>query len=208
MADQLAAAAMMAGHPNEVSPLGLRNIGFTLHMGGDDAAYGRNEIAAQWKEKLAKLHQDDPGGYRHLVEIYPGKGHWMERLDASAVEWVRDFVRDPVPEKIVWKQDDEATHRQFYWLAVDQEHEKSDATVIATRDSQTVDIVSSDVNELTVCFDDRMADLDTPVRVTSAGKTLFDGKLNRRIATMAKNLNERGDPEYLFPAEVTVELEE
>ncbi|MEM7298333.1 MAG: hypothetical protein AAF391_08720 [Bacteroidota bacterium] len=37
MADSLAAAAMMAGHPNDASPLGLRNIGFTLHMGGKDA---------------------------------------------------------------------------------------------------------------------------------------------------------------------------
>ena len=36
MADRFAAAAMMAGHPNETSPLGLRNLPFTLHMGGRD----------------------------------------------------------------------------------------------------------------------------------------------------------------------------
>ena len=34
MADRWAAASMMAGHPNETQPDGLRNIGFTLHMGG------------------------------------------------------------------------------------------------------------------------------------------------------------------------------
>ena len=27
---------MMAGHPNDASPLGLRNIGFTLHVGAND----------------------------------------------------------------------------------------------------------------------------------------------------------------------------
>ena len=32
-ADRLAAAAMMAGHPNDASPLGLRNIGFYLAYG-------------------------------------------------------------------------------------------------------------------------------------------------------------------------------
>ena len=37
MADRFAAAAMMAGHPNETSPLGLRNLPFTLHMGGRDS---------------------------------------------------------------------------------------------------------------------------------------------------------------------------
>ena len=36
MADRFAAAAMMAGHPNETSPLGLRNLPFTIHMGEND----------------------------------------------------------------------------------------------------------------------------------------------------------------------------
>ena len=75
MADQLAAAAMMAGHPNNASPLGLRNIGFTLHMGGQDKAYNRNGIARQWKQKLADLQENDPEGYRHEVTIHEKYGH-------------------------------------------------------------------------------------------------------------------------------------
>ena len=59
MADRFAAAAMMAGHPNETSPLGLRNLPFTLHMGGDDGAYNRNQVAADWKLKLEELQQAD-----------------------------------------------------------------------------------------------------------------------------------------------------
>ena len=43
MADSLAAAAMMAGHPNDASPLGLRNIGFTIHVGGMDRSIARIE---------------------------------------------------------------------------------------------------------------------------------------------------------------------
>jgi poly(3-hydroxybutyrate) depolymerase len=46
MSDRFAAAAMMAGHPNETKPEGLRNLPFTLHMGGDDKAYNRNNVAA------------------------------------------------------------------------------------------------------------------------------------------------------------------
>ena len=79
------AAAMMAGHPNETRPDGLRNLPFTLHMGGEDGAYNRNGIARQWKKSLAELAASDEGGYPHEVVIHEGKGHWMEREDAVAV---------------------------------------------------------------------------------------------------------------------------
>ena len=44
------AAAMMAGHPNESSPLGLRNLPFAIHVGADDSAYNRNKVAKEWGE--------------------------------------------------------------------------------------------------------------------------------------------------------------
>ena len=58
MADRFAAAAMMAGHPNETSPLGLRNIGFTIHMGENDTPYNRNKVAMEWKVKLKTLKEN------------------------------------------------------------------------------------------------------------------------------------------------------
>ncbi|MEO1131021.1 MAG: transglutaminase domain-containing protein, partial [Planctomycetota bacterium] len=50
MADCFAAAAMMAGHPNEAQPLGLRNLPFAIFMGAEDAAYNRNAVASRWGE--------------------------------------------------------------------------------------------------------------------------------------------------------------
>jgi len=44
MADRFAAAAMSAGHPNEASPLGLRNLPFTIHVGEHDNLYNRNKL--------------------------------------------------------------------------------------------------------------------------------------------------------------------
>lgn len=87
MADRWAAAAMMAGHPNDASPLGLRNIGFTLHVGADDSAYKRNAVAAEWKRKLADLRAADPEGYEHEVQIHQGRGHWMNLEDKVALGW-------------------------------------------------------------------------------------------------------------------------
>ena len=47
MADRFAAASMMAGHPGNASPLGLRNLPFAIFSGADDAAYNRNKVAAE-----------------------------------------------------------------------------------------------------------------------------------------------------------------
>jgi hypothetical protein len=117
MADYLAAAAMMAGHPNDASPLGLRNLPFALQVGGKDAAYNRNKVAAEWGEKLDKLRKDDPDGYEHFVKIHEDKAHWMNLEDKVALPWMAKHTRNPVPKRVVWKQAS-TTHDRFYWLAV------------------------------------------------------------------------------------------
>ncbi len=205
MADRFAAAAMMAGHPNETSPLGLRNLPFTLHVGERDAGYQRNEKARQWKEKLAELQKADPKGYTHFVKLWPNKGHWMDREDRAAIPWMAKYTRNPFPKKIVWKQDD-VTHSRFYWLAVDPKDAKARTQVVATLQGQTIEIVSSDVPRFIVRLNDQMLDLDHPVTITSQGKTLFKGKASRTIETLAKTLSERGDAASVFRSEIEVVL--
>ena len=109
LADRFAAAAMMAGHPNETQPYGLRNLPFALFMGGEDGTYNRNGIAGKWRDWLQELAEEDVGGYRHFVRIYPGLGHWMQRKDAEGLPWMAAFDREPWPSKVVWFQDD-VTH--------------------------------------------------------------------------------------------------
>lgn len=41
LADHLAGAAMMAGHPNGINFMNIRNIAFSIQVGGDDNAYNR-----------------------------------------------------------------------------------------------------------------------------------------------------------------------
>jgi hypothetical protein len=203
MADRFAAAAMMAGHPNETSPLGLRNIGFALHVGGRDRAYNRNEVARDWKQQLEKLHADDPSGYRHQVVIHEGKGHWMEREDAAALPWMAEFVRDPRPQRIVWKQDD-VTHTRLYWLAVDKKQQKPGALIRADRSGQAIDIQSKEVESITVLLDDELADLDQPVTIKLNGQERFSGRADRTMGGLVQSLSERADRRCLYPARVTI----
>jgi predicted esterase len=205
MADRFAAAAMMAGHPNETKPDGLRNLPFTLHMGGNDGAFKRNEIGRQWGTMLDALSKQDPGGYPHEVVIHEGKGHWMDREDAVAVPWMAKHVRNLRPERIVWLQDD-VTEPRFYWLR--NPAPKGGQRVVATRAGQaiTIEEATGGIDELGILLDDEIVDLDKPVRVTMNGATLFEGVVPRTTATLKTTIEERGDPRAGFPAEVRVSL--
>lgn len=205
MADRFAAAAMMAGHPNESQPLGLRNLPFTLHVGGNDRAYNRNGVAKVWAERLVSLRQADPQGYVHWAKIYPGKGHWLNREDAAALPWMAKHTRNAWPDRIVWRQDD-VTHSRFYWLAIEASDRKRGATVIAQRKGNAIDIERADVPRLRIRLHDRLLDLDKPLTVRRDKKVLFQGTVKRTVAAIHRSLTERADPASACLAEVQVEL--
>lgn len=56
MADSLAGAAMMAGHPNGSELYNVRNISFSIQVGGQDGAYERNAHARNYIEKMKELN--------------------------------------------------------------------------------------------------------------------------------------------------------
>lgn len=203
MADRWAAAAMMAGHPNEAQPLNLRNIGFALHVGAEDGAYNRNQIAREWGEKLAKLHEEDPDGYVTQVQVHEGRAHWMNLEDAVAVPWMAQFTRNARPKQVVWYQDD-ITHSRFYWLVVDDEHKRGGTLIRASVQGQTIELKSDDVTAVTVLLDDELVNMDQPVTIRLNGETAFEGPVERTIAALATSLAERGDGSAMFPARVSV----
>jgi dienelactone hydrolase len=203
MADRLAAAAMMAGHPNETSPLGLRNIGFTIHMGAQDSGFNRNKVAGEWAKKLEELHKADPAGYVHEVKIHEGRGHWMNLEDRAAIPWMEKFTRKPLPEKIVWRQDD-VTHPRFYWLAVPAAEAKAGQDLTAERKGQNIQVTASANPHVTVLLNDAMLDLDQPVSVSFNGKPSAEKKAVRSIAVIQRTLEERGDPGLIFSAEISL----
>lgn len=206
MADQLAAAAMMAGHPNNANPLGLRNIGFTLHMGGKDAAFKRNKIAEKWKTRLKKLQDDDPDGYRHKVVIHEKHGHWMNRDDAVAVPWMAEFTRNPIPTKVVWVQSG-VTHDRFYWLAVDKENKKSGSLIVASRTENRIVIERSEgVESLTILINDEMLDMDQQVTLSFNGVDTA-AQVDRTISTLAQTLTDRSDPASMYSGAVKLKTQ-
>lgn len=213
MADRFAAAAMMAGHPNEASPLSLRNLPFSIQVGEKDTPYRRNEIAKEWGDALDKLRAaNGPDSYPTFVEIHAGKGHWMNRDDAKAVPWMAQFTRNAWPKDVVWRQDD-VTHSRLYWLATDREHEAAGLTVIAgVADGQITVREAPTGHPITFLLSDRLMNLDASVRIVLAGDpevVLFEGPVQRTAGSLWASLADarfgRGDASMMYSATVRVQ---
>ncbi|MEJ6578653.1 MAG: dienelactone hydrolase family protein [Akkermansiaceae bacterium] len=186
LADRLGAATMMAGHPNDASPDGLRNLPFRIYMGGKDAAYDRNKVAAQWGEKLSAL-QKFRGGYDHKVTIYPEDGHWMNRKDAEAVPWMATKTRETWPKKVVWGHSNTRSDR-FYWLGGIQK-----GVIEGEVKGQTITVKGVADQKLTFWLNDQLLDLDQPVKIVIDEKEVFNGKINRSQKAIEESLAARLD---------------
>ena len=205
MADRWAAAAMMAGHPNETQPHNLINLPFIIQCGGKDAAHNRNTRCIEWGEMLGKLAKENPGHYPHKCIIYPEHGHWMNLDCKQALPWMAEYTRDPWPKKINWHQDN-VTNTRFYWLA--NSDPKPGDLVTAEVIGQIITITTENVKKLTLRLNDKLIDLDKEIIVKdSSGKELFKGKIERSPETITKSLTERLDPANVATAELEVSFE-
>lgn len=207
LADAWAGVGMSAGHPNDASPLSLRNTAFAIHVGGADTAYERNQKAAEWGMKLDELAKADAGGYAHQWQVHAGLPHWMDLEDAVSIPFLQQHARDPIAAKVVWRQST-PLRRRFYWLAVDTTDVVAGAELTASYSGQTLSIdAAKSVKRLTLRVSDAMLDQDRPIVVAFAGKELFAGPVPRTIGVLHQTLTERGDPRLTFSGQVTVALD-
>ena len=129
MADRWAAAAMSAGHHNNVDPTNLRHVPFLLQVGARDTAYNRHRETVVFAQKLAALGSAHPGAYAHELFVHADKPHnfldnhpsrapqpvladpfaWLEGKDdravprdTNAIAWLARRRRTPLPLHVVW----------------------------------------------------------------------------------------------------------
>jgi pimeloyl-ACP methyl ester carboxylesterase len=200
LADRFAAAAMCAGHPNEITPDGLRNLPFFLYMGSDDSAFNRNSIVREFNAKLDALQANDPEGYSHYLAVFPGLPHNMQNREAEMIPRMAPLRRTSWPKRVVWKQDDNATHSRLYWLSRALDAVKPSEVYAARVAGQTITIETPTTGNLTLRLSDALLDLDQPLQVLANGKTIFKGEIKRSFAAVMQSLHEREDPETVATA--------
>ncbi len=180
LADRFAAATMCAGHPNDQTPEGLRNLPFFLYMGGADDAYNRNQVVVEYSAKIDALQATDPAGYTHRLTVYPGLPHGMQNREAETIPRMAALARDTWPKRVVWKQSGHGIlHTQFYWLERPADDIKANEIYAARADGQTITIETPDTGKMTLRLSDGLLDLGKPVRVVASGKTVFEGSVPR-----------------------------
>lgn len=199
MADRWAAASMMAGHPNDASPLGLRNTPFAIHVGALDDAFNRNGVAEYWGLLLDSLQNHDQGGYIHDVKLHAGLGHWMNLEDAVALPWMQNYTRNPVPQKLVWKQNS-THHSEFYWLKTPAHLIETNGEIRASYDPSmnTMNISENYSDTIQLYVHDGMLDLDQPVTIQYQGAPIFTGLIHRTILNVYQTMSEKGDLHQTF----------
>lgn len=202
MADHFAAAAMMAGHPNEASLLGLRNLPFGIFMGANDAAVNRNKVAVEKSAEILELQKADPDGYVHMSRIYPGLPHWMNLKDAEAVPWMAKFSRNPWPKKVVWYQDD-VTHRRFYWLQVPVGVAAKEQKIIAEIEGQKIRLKGDVPKGIQLLLSDELLDLDQEIEVSINDQPSVKHKAVRNLKTIREALQNQLDPAITPSAVIT-----
>jgi hypothetical protein len=119
--------------------------------------------------------------------------------DRKAIPWMEKFTRNPLPEKIVWRQDD-VTHTRMYWLAVPAKQPAAGQEIVAERKGQKFTITLNGAKEVSVLLSDEVANLDEPVVISVDGKEAFHGEVKRTVGTLLRTMEERGDRRLMFSA--------
>jgi predicted esterase len=204
MADRFAAATMCAGHPNQVTPEGLRNLPFFLYMGGEDSAYHRNTVVREFNAKLDALQAKDPDGYVHRCTVYPGLMHDMQGRESETIPRMSALRREVWPKRVVWKQDSDILHARFYWMERSAAEVKANEIYAAQVTGQQIEIQRPANGNLTLRLSNALLDLDQPLLVTAAGRKVFEGKVSRSLDAIVKSLKERRDPQGVAVATLPI----
>ena len=229
MADRFAAANMSSGHPNGISLVNLYNLPIQLQAGEFDTAYDRNTVTAEYGIYLDELQAAEPGGYVHRVLIHLNKGHnypdyeatkqsiienyaqWLSggevkyvRIDCFPPHWMRDFVRDPLPARVIWDLSTRAELRRtdsFYYLSAPRDA-KGVLRVTNAGDNRFEIDASEFEGEFAIWLNEDMVDFSRPVVFVLNGAEI-EKTLEPSLEILKQTTYERGDPNWQFEARVT-----
>ncbi|MFC1499368.1 choice-of-anchor D domain-containing protein, partial [Verrucomicrobiota bacterium] len=247
MADRWAAGNMSAGHPNGISGKNLYRTPFLLQVGEVDTAYNRHTQAAQFHVALNGLQSNAVDGYVHDCYIHVGMPHnffdnhqigqnqqvmldaaeWLNNgdstarsVDANAIRWLDQHVRDPKPTRLIWDLNTRAMTRtgidsggndfwrtqskvhQFYWLDIGTNTSEypQGSQVIASISNNTI-VVEESGDYLKVLVSADMLDANDQICVEIGGTSLWFEVLGN-LSGMVSTMIDRGDPNYIFETDI------
>jgi predicted esterase len=211
-----ACGGMAAAEPLGTSPPeNMRNVALRIDIGEKDTMFDRVGLARTMGARLAELQAQDAGGFDHLLNVQPGRGHGIDYKPCP--EWLATKVRNPRPDRVTWvvTKFDSRLALHHHWLGLAEEPATLPMAVDATLRDQKLVVTTQRTDDhgrtapafagtLRVFVDGALADLGKPLAVTVDGVERPAVALQPTIGALATTLAERGDPRLAFPCVVDV----
>ena len=228
---------MAGGEPLINAPVeNCMNIGYSMLTGAQDYGFYRHILTQNTKEAFDSLEQKYPGHYRHRIALIPGRGHgidyrpttpWLK--DFVRTPQPKSFIWENFEMDGIYR-------KGFYNLVVlERSNTKEGERTVYVMDIQgnrinlEVNNVSYEVTEkdpqwgiglkykktyepahsgkFLLYLSPDLVNLDQEVTVYVNGEKAYEGKPQLRMEHLINSCMVFTDPQRLFPAAVTIDLE-
>jgi acetyl esterase/lipase len=212
----------------DLFPNNFRNKPFFIVNGGKDPLYPTRVV-----EPFAR-HLDE-NGVELMYWPQPDGVHntaWWPDVKDSFETFVRNHPRRPLPDVLTWETSGTAFDNRLNWLVIDRlaprlssEERLADLNFIGpnrilmfengygpsgrvdlVRTGNTVKATTRGVAAFTLLLSPDMFDFNQPLRVEANGKVVFEGRVERSVATLMKWAARDNDRSMLFAAELPVSV--
>lgn len=235
MPDRFAAANMSAGHPNGLDLTNLYNMPLELQVGEWDAAFDRNHETARYSMYLNRLAAKYGGGFENQLFVHYHKPHnfrdnepyrepqevlsnidgWMldnieetVKVNTNAIDFVNRYLRNPLPQRVVWNLAMRAPLRDVnshYWLEAGNAVDEGIIVASYEKSTNTITIEECTVQgEFKILINEDMLNVFAPVTVNYPNRSETIS-LRPDMDIIRRTTSERGDRNYQFCAEITVQ---
>jgi len=183
MADHYAAAAMMAGHPNNVDLHNIRNLPFSIQVGGKDTPYNRN-VLAQKEIDIIDNYRDEYGGFEQNSEVRPNKPHWMDFGETEIFPWFFQKERNPYPDFVLFNEHPDRQKHMLYYVKTEQDRNPKQLAEVEKNGNKFH--ITGDF-PVTIQVNRNMVDFDSPIEIWHNGEQTFKTNPQVRQDVMQKN---------------------
>ena len=183
-------------------------------------------------KELSEIYQSDASeaGYLHTVLIHISRGHgirdndaerslqtvignpdeWLQGADpipentnTNAVDFLNQYTRNPLPERIVWDLSVRSHGSDtFYWLRASEDVREGIVVVNYDKAANTFHVEKNTAKgDVFIMVNDEMADLFAPITVASASQSV-SCTVTPSPDYMKKTISERWDKNMIFTAEI------
>lgn len=178
------------------------NLAFSTMVGEHDTAYGRVKRCREFDDTMAQLRGAAKWGaderpYPTLVQVIADKGHGgLPDRDLLTVQLPKR--RALLPKHVIWEPSGPEVGEQ-YWVSIAKPADGQ--RVEAHVDGQSIEVLSTDVEGLSLWLDERLVDLDKALTVIHNGEAQ-ELRVARNLAVARESLERWGDPRRIYFARV------